>query len=54
LRVEVANYLARARGVAADPEQIVITTGSTHALSLIGRVLMRRGETTMAFENPSH
>ena len=54
LRVEVANYLARARGVAAHPERIVITAGSTHALSLIGRVLTRRGEARMVFENPSH
>lgn len=54
LRVELANYLTRARGVAAHPERIIITAGSTHALSLIGRVLTRRGETKMVFENPSH
>ena len=54
LRVEVADYLARARGVDAHPENVVITAGSTHSVSLIGRVLARRGETTMVFENPSH
>jgi len=54
LRTEVANYLGRARGVAANPDRIVITTGSTHALSLIGRALTRREATRMAFENPSH
>jgi len=54
LRVEVANYLVRARGVSAEPEQVVITGGSTHSLALIGRVLARRGKTQMAFENPSH
>jgi GntR family transcriptional regulator/MocR family aminotransferase len=54
LRVEVANYLSRARGVHARPERTVITAGSTHALSLVSRVLARRGRTLMAFENPSH
>ena len=54
LRVQVANYLARARGVLAHPERTLITAGSTHALSLVSRVLARRGRTVMAFENPSH
>ncbi len=54
LRTEVSNYLGRARGVVADPERVIITAGSTHALSLIGRVLARGGSTAMAFENPSH
>jgi GntR family transcriptional regulator/MocR family aminotransferase len=54
LRVEVANYLARARGVQASPERTLITGGTTHALSLLSRVLSRQGWTTMAFENPSH
>lgn len=54
LRVEVCNYLARARGVLAHPERTLITGGSTHALSLVSRVLARRGRTRMAFENPSH
>jgi GntR family transcriptional regulator / MocR family aminotransferase len=54
LRVEVAHYLSRARGVLAHPERTLITAGSTHALSLVSRVLARRGQETMAFENPSH
>jgi GntR family transcriptional regulator/MocR family aminotransferase len=54
LRVEVAHYLSRARGVLARPERTLITAGSTHALSLVSRVLARRGQETMAFENPSH
>ena len=54
LRAEVAHYLRRARGVVADPKRIVITTGSTHSLGLVGRVLAGRGATRMAFENPSH
>lgn len=54
LRVEVCNYLARARGVVARPERTLVTGGCTHALSLVSRVLSRRGLTRMAFENPSH
>ncbi len=54
LRIEISDYLGRARGVAADPEHIVITAGSTHALSLIARVLAQAGVTHLGFENPSH
>jgi GntR family transcriptional regulator/MocR family aminotransferase len=54
LRVAVANYLSRARGVSAHPAHTLITAGSTHSLSLVSRVLARRGATRMAFENPSH
>lgn len=54
LRVSVANYLSRARGVAAHPAHTLITAGSTHSISLVSRVLARRGATRMAFENPSH
>ena len=54
LRTEIANYLGRARGVAAKPENVVITTGSAHALSLISGALARTAQTQMAWENPSH
>lgn len=54
LRVAVANYLSRARGVTTHPAQTLITAGSTHSLSLLSRVLARSGKTRMAFENPSH
>ena len=33
---------------------MIVTSGSTHALTLIERVLLRRGERAIAFENPSH
>jgi GntR family transcriptional regulator/MocR family aminotransferase len=54
LRAELSVYLGRARGVAADPDRIVVTAGSTQALSLIARALARDGARTLAFENPSH
>lgn len=53
LREEIAGYLARARGLAVSADRVVITAGSTHSLTLIQSVLRRRGERTIAFENPS-
>ncbi len=43
LREALAGYLARARGVHADPDRVVITAGFVHGLSILGRVLRRRG-----------
>ncbi|MFH8582803.1 aminotransferase-like domain-containing protein [Streptomyces celluloflavus] len=43
LRTVLADYLARARGVRADPDRIVICAGFMQGLGLIGRVL--RAET---------
>ncbi|MFE0188983.1 PLP-dependent aminotransferase family protein [Streptomyces sp. NPDC058989] len=39
LRTVLADYLARARGVRADPERIVVCTGFMQALALLGRAL---------------
>jgi GntR family transcriptional regulator/MocR family aminotransferase len=52
LRVALADYLARARGVVVDPELIVVSAGFSHALSLIARVLRARGIRKIAMENP--
>jgi GntR family transcriptional regulator / MocR family aminotransferase len=54
LRLEIAAYVGRARGVAARPEQVVVTAGTTHSVSLICRALARRGTDAVGFENPSH
>jgi GntR family transcriptional regulator/MocR family aminotransferase len=54
LRSEIAAYLGRARNVAASPDQIAITAGTTHSLSLVTRVLARQGAHTIGFENPSN
>src|SRR6516164_3355589 len=50
LRAQLAAYLARVRGVRATPDQIVICSGFTQALSLLGRVFARSGATAMAVE----
>jgi GntR family transcriptional regulator/MocR family aminotransferase len=39
LRTALADYLARVRGVVADPELIVVCAGFRHGLSLIARAL---------------
>ncbi|MPZ93809.1 MAG: aminotransferase class I/II-fold pyridoxal phosphate-dependent enzyme [Propionibacteriales bacterium] len=53
LRLAVADYLARVRGVRTGPERIVITQGFRQALDLLCRTLAARGSTTLAFETPS-
>jgi GntR family transcriptional regulator/MocR family aminotransferase len=52
LRSALVDYLARTRGVQARPEQIMITAGVTHALSLFSIALTAAGDTTIAMENP--
>jgi len=52
LRNALADYLGRARGVLADPEQIVITSGYVQALSLLAHVLHETGTSAIAMEDP--
>ncbi|MFE9683516.1 PLP-dependent aminotransferase family protein [Streptomyces sp. NPDC006285] len=51
LRTALAGYLARARGVRADPEHILICSGFVHGLMLLGAVLRQRGARTLAVES---
>ncbi|MEU0137915.1 PLP-dependent aminotransferase family protein [Streptomyces sp. NPDC006296] len=51
LRTALADYLARARGVYANPERLVICSGFVHGLALIGTVLRRRGVRAAAVES---
>jgi GntR family transcriptional regulator/MocR family aminotransferase len=52
LRTALAEYLGRARGVLADPAQIVITGGYVQALSLLASVLYLSGTSAIAMEDP--
>ncbi|MGY4913073.1 MocR-like pyridoxine biosynthesis transcription factor PdxR [Micromonospora aurantiaca (nom. illeg.)] len=52
LRSAVANWLARSRGVRADPAEVVIVAGVSQALGLLARVLSDRGTHTVAVEDP--
>ncbi|MGW3195556.1 MocR-like pyridoxine biosynthesis transcription factor PdxR [Streptomyces sp. NPDC001118] len=51
LRIALAGYLARVRGVRTDPETILITSGFAHALRITGTVLAARGVRTVAVES---
>ncbi|WP_175411685.1 PLP-dependent aminotransferase family protein [Streptomyces sp. TRM64462] len=51
LRTVLAEYLARARGVHADPDRIVICSGFAHGLMLLGQVLHARRVRDVAVES---
>jgi GntR family transcriptional regulator/MocR family aminotransferase len=50
LRAALAGYLARVRGVQADPGHVLICSGFHHGLGLVGQALRRRGATGVAVE----
>ncbi len=52
LRLAVANWIARNRGIKADPADLIIVAGVSQALSLISQVLHEDGIHTMAVEDP--
>ncbi len=52
LREALAEYLGRARGAAAEPEQLAICGGFSHGLSLVARWLRGRGVERVALEDP--
>ncbi|MBE1489400.1 MocR-like pyridoxine biosynthesis transcription factor PdxR [Plantactinospora soyae] len=51
LRTALADYLARARGVYATPERVVICSGFHHGLTLMAQVLRARRVRTVAVES---
>jgi GntR family transcriptional regulator/MocR family aminotransferase len=54
LRWALSDYLGRVRGVAADPDRVVVTNGYSQAQGLVCRTLLARGARRIGFENPSH
>ncbi len=52
LRAELAAYLARARGVVADPDAVVVCGGVAHGLRLLAGVLAAGGASRLALEDP--
>jgi GntR family transcriptional regulator/MocR family aminotransferase len=50
LRAVLADYLARSRGVYADPSRIVICSGFHHGLTLMAQVLRGRKAKAVAIE----
>lgn len=54
LREALAAYLARARGVRTTPGRVVITSGFTQGLWLVGSVLRAKGARRAAVESHGH
>jgi GntR family transcriptional regulator/MocR family aminotransferase len=52
LRIALATYLGRVRGVAAEPATIMVTSGLTQGLVLTCRALAARGVRRVAVEEP--
>jgi len=52
LRDQLAAYLRRVRGVAVEPDSIVVCAGATQGLALLGRALVRLGMEAIAVEDP--
>ncbi len=51
LRTALAEYLARSRGVHAEPQRVVICSGFHQGLTLMARVLAARGVRAVAVES---
>ena len=52
LRRQLAGWLARTRGLRADPEHILVVAGVAQALALLAQTLRARGADTIAVEDP--
>ncbi len=52
LREALTDYLGRVRGVAADPGQVVVTSGYTQGLGLVCHALRTTGATSIVIEDP--
>jgi GntR family transcriptional regulator/MocR family aminotransferase len=54
LRAALAGYLARARGVRVSPDNVIVCSGFSQALWLLGQVLHSEGRTTIGVESHGH
>ncbi|GAA2062116.1 PLP-dependent aminotransferase family protein [Streptomyces albiaxialis] len=52
LRAAIARWLARNRGIAASPDEVLVVNGTAQALVLAGEALRRAGYGAMAVEEP--
>lgn len=52
LRSELAGWLARTRGVRAEPDDILVVAGVAQSLALLAQTLRARGADTIAVEEP--
>jgi GntR family transcriptional regulator/MocR family aminotransferase len=54
LRLALARYLGRARGVSCDAERVVVTSGMAQGMALLARSLVARGGRRIGVEDPSN
>jgi GntR family transcriptional regulator / MocR family aminotransferase len=52
-RAAIASYVGRSRGLVCQPENIVVTSGTTQSLDLLLRAILKP-EDSVAMEDPSH
>lgn len=53
LRQQIAQYLGQHRGIACEPQQVMITTGIRHGLDLLARSLLQAGD-KVCLEDPGY
>jgi GntR family transcriptional regulator / MocR family aminotransferase len=53
LRTALTRYLGRVRGVACDPERVVVTSGMAQGMAIFARTLGAGGVERIAMEDPS-
>lgn len=53
LRVALSSYLGRVRGVACDPERVIVTSGMAQGMAIFGRTLVARGGRRLGVEDPA-
>jgi len=54
LRREIARYVSYTRAVSCAADDVVVTAGAQQAFDLLARVLVTRGRTTVAVEDPGY
>ena len=54
LRVALASYLGRVRGVVADPSRVVVTSGYTQGLAIVCHALASAGAKRVTLEDPAN
>src|ERR1700733_2388453 len=52
LRIAIASYLGRARGVQASAERVIITAGMRHGVGMVWRALVALGVRRIGIEQP--
>ncbi len=52
LRTALASYLARVRGVLAEPDRILVTAGTRHSMGLVWATLAKQAVAEVAVEQP--